>query len=289
MKRLFLHILTVALLALSGAAYGRGAAAAPGKTTVTPSSRIVTDRRTSAMNFTSVKVANMISLTVEDRTDDVIVIRANENLLPYVRLSVSKGCLEARLDNDIIVRGGNRYSVDISIPNNGRISSVEVSGASALRIMPVMRVADFEAEVSGASSLEVNVETESCEFDVSGASSLSFGCEGGRLALDVSGASSAKGSVRSLKSNIEVSGASSVHLDGKSSGADIEVSGTSTFSGFGFETEVCKVEVSGVSRADILCTGSLSAVSSGMSKIEYAGECRMASVSTSGMGKIKRK
>ena len=285
MKRVLLIWAAALLMALPAAAKVRVEQNAGSR--VTPSSTIITEQRTSAMNFSRIEVSGIIRLTVEERTDNIIEIRANENVMPYVKLSVSDGVFSARIQDN--VRFVKDPVVEVSIPNNGKVSAVRLSGASKLNIEPHLSAQDFKARVSGASRLNFDLTASSCKIDVSGASNVRFGFEGGTLEVSTSGASSTKGHVSALKSDIEVSGSSSVHLDGSSASAGIEVSGVSNFRGFDFATEVCTVEASGVSSIEVNCTESLSARSSGTSKITYNGDCRLSSASTSGMSSIKKK
>lgn len=256
-----------------------------------PSKEIVTERRTSAMNFHAMEVSRLVKLTVEDRTDNIIVVRANENLMPYIELSVSNGCLSATIDSNVNI-SMSRFSecvVEVFIPNNGRISSVEVYGAAGVNMIPRQQVAKFSAEVYGASSFSGKVVAEQCDLEVYGASHAKVEFEGGRFDSEVYGASTLDGDVTAVKSHVEVSGASSVTLNGSSTSAIVEVSGASGFKGFDFVTEVCSAEITGASNAKINCMESLSATSSGVSSLTYTGACRLSSVSTSGAGTIQKK
>lgn len=261
-----------------------------GKIKITPSKEIVTEKRTSAMNFTRIEVSRLVRLTIENRTDDVIEVRANENLLPYIELSVSDGKLTAAISDEvnIMVTKFNNVVAEVTIPNNGRIESVEVYGASRLKILPHMRVSTFEAEVYGASVFEGNIVAEQCKMEIYGASKSAFDFEGGQLSLEVYGASGVSGDVKAVKTKVELYGASKLKLNGQSESASIDVSGASGFDGLNFDTPVCSVEVSGASGVKVNCTESLSAKSSGASSLVYKGDCRISSMSTSSAGSIKK-
>lgn len=265
------------------------ASAATGRK-VSPSKNYVTEKRTSAMNFTKIDVSSMIGVTVEERTDSEIIIRASDNIMPFVKLSVQNGVLKASLDSDLQLAGALKSPlVRISIPNNGKISSVEISGASQVDIKPHIAVENFKAEVCGASSFTGDISASLCKMEVSGASSASLAFDGGTLDLGVFGASSCRGDIKAVKSSVDVSGASAVRLKGESGSADIEVTGASTFDGGDFVTHICTAEASGVSKAVVNCTESLSAEASGVSKISYSGGCHLAKVSSSDTSKVSNK
>lgn len=263
--------------------------AAPVK--LTPSENIVERKHTSAMNFHRIDVSQLIRLTVEERDDNVIVVRANENVLPYVVLTVSGGTLTARLKDIKVVNAskGGGLSVEVFVPDNGKIDRISVAGASSVEVEPSVVAKTFMGEVHGASSLKVKVETEKADFKISGVSKVETDCRCAEFSLDMSGCSAFEGGVETTKSSIEAHGASAVNIRGRSGKADIEISGASSYSGLGFRTEVCSIEASGTSSAEVFCSAVLSAEASGVSNIIYSGGCGLSHFSTSGMSKIKLK
>lgn len=284
MKKLFLILVAAAVTSVLPAMASNGRAVK-----ITPSDNIVTEHRTISTDFTHISVSSTVKLTVEDRTDNTVVIRANENILPYVQLNVVDGKLTAGMDKLIIKSAPRGLVIEIAVPNSGRISMVEASGATAVNIKPRIQASKFNAEVSGASKMQVDVTAEKCNVELSGATKMQLAFEGGAFNLEASGAANVTGTVAAVKSSFEGSGAVSVNVKGRSESAYVDMSGASNFYGYGFETSVCTVEVSGASNAEVLCTESLAAKASGVSKIAYEGDCRMSSLSTSGVSSIKKR
>lgn len=250
----------------------------------------VVDKRTSAMNFSRIEVSRMVKLIIEDRTDNIVLIRTDENLLPYVDVHVANGKLTATISDGINISHKELKTplVEVAIPFNGQIEEVETYGVAAVKIEPRLQVRKFEAEVYGASSFEANLMAEQCKLEIYGASKANFAFEGGQLDIELYGASAAKADVNAMVSDIEVYGASNINIEGTSQHAEIEVSGASGFRGFNFATDVCSVDVSGASTARINCRKSLKAQSSGASSLIYKGDCRISSVSTSSAGSFKK-
>ena len=267
------------------------AARAKAEKRVTPSKTIVTEKRTSAMNFTQIHVSSIVRLTVEDRNDDIIVIRANENVLPHINLSVYDDKLTASLGRVIFdkVSSGGELTIEIAIPNNGRISSVKATGAAKVDIIPHINASTFDIDLNGAAKLGMRLTASRCTAEVSGAAKLDIDYNGGPISLEASGAAKINGTVEAIKSSIGCNGAVGIDFSGSSESLELELSGASSFHGFDFRTRSCKVEASGASNAEIFCSGALSAGASGMSKIVYTGGCGLAHYSQSGMGKIKMK
>lgn len=254
------------------------------------SKNVAVERRAISTDYTEVEVSRAVHLTIEERTDGVAVVRANENVLPYIYVQVADGKLKAGISGDLsITSSSGRLVVEISVPYSGHIESVELSGASSVVARPLLKSERFSAGISGASHLKADIESAKCEIEASGASSVQCGVTGGTLGLEVGGASSFKGALNVIKSEIEVSGGSRATLSGSSSSAEIEVSGAASLQASDLGTEVCSIDSSGASSAEIQCSKSLSARASGASSIRYSGECRVAVSSTSGMGKISKR
>lgn len=111
-----------------------------------------------------------------------------------------------------------------------------------------------------------------------------------KLAVELSGASgfNARVSCDTLEAN--VSGASAAGIDGFAGHACIQVSGTSKLSSWKdiLESDTAVVDISGASKADIICNESISGQVSGSSKLIYGGaaEC---GVKASGVSRISAK
>lgn len=283
MKRLFLILVAAAVTSVLPARASNDRAVK-----ITPSDNIVTEHRTISTDFTHIDVSYTVNLIVEDRNDDRVTIRANENIMPHIELSVKDGKLRARLDGKSVVNM-KKLVVEIAVPNSNKIRSVHASGASNVNIKPRIQASEFNAEISGASKMQLDVTAGKCNVEISGAANMQLAFEGGSLNLEASGAAGVTGTVAAVKSSFEASGAANVNVKGRSESAYVDLSGASNFYGFGFETSVCTVKVSGASNAEVLCTESLAAKASGVSKIAYEGDCRISSLSTSGVSSIKKR
>lgn len=242
----------------------------------------------SSMNFEKIEVSRCIKLIVEDRTDGNIVIRANEAIMPYVELTVAKGTLKAKLsDRCTVSRKFGDVVTEVYIPNNGRIRSIEASGAATVIVEPMLTTRELDLEASGASRIELKANADETDIESSGASKIKADISGTKCDIDISGASTLtlSGSVRS--GAIEVSGASKINAsDMKFDSLSIEVCGASTAY---VSATKCIVDASGASRADVYCDGVLSAEASAASSIRYSGDCRTNHLSSSGASSIKRK
>lgn len=109
-------------------------------------------------------------------------------------------------------------------------------------------------------------------FEASGASRIDATCD---LALNTA--------------SFEASGASLFSFTGSAVDCEIILSGASRFEGFDFTAVVLDCELSGASRLDITCTGSMKVEASGASKVNYKGDCIITSIDTSGGSEVNKK
>lgn len=251
--------------------------------------KVVMHAHKSNMNFEKIDVSRCIKLTVEDRTDGNIIVRANEAIMPYVEMSVSKGVFKAKISDKIKnFKISEGVIAEIYIPNNGRIRSVKASAASVVVAKPMLNVAgELDIEASGASRIEVNANAGETEIECSGASHVIADIYGSKCEVDLSGASklSLSGSVH--KGAVDVSGASKLSAsDMKFEELSVEVSGASKAN---VNATKCIAEVSGASKTEVYCDGVLSAEASGASSLCYSGDCTATHLSSSGISSIKRK
>lgn len=250
--------------------------------------KIVMKAVKSSMNFEKIEVARCIRLVVEERTGGNIVVRANEAIMPYIELSVAKGVLKAKISDKIgIRRKSGDVVAEVYVPNNGRIRSIDASGASTVVVKPLLTAAELDIEASGASRIELKADAGETDIESAGASRINADISGTKCDIEVSGASTLNlsGSVRS--GSVDVSGASKCNAsDMKFDSLDIEVSGASTAY---VSATKCIVDVSGASKADVYCDGVLSAEASAASSVRYSGDCRTNRLSSSGASSIKRK
>lgn len=248
-------------------------------------------RRFSAMNFTEIKVGAGVRLTVEDRRDNVMIVRAEEEMLSYLRLSVADGRLTASLDEAKLAVASVSVSspvVEVLVPNNREVTSMSASGASFVEFRQQVNVDTFKAELSDNAVLKINLLAKQAEFDVSGSSVLDLVYSGKSLTLNASGQSDVYGRASAATAVFEASGTSSIGLKGSAGIAEIGLSGAATYSGAGLRIKNCTVTASGASDAQILCTKSLSAEASGNAGVGYTGGCELTHLSTSGTGTVQR-
>ena len=102
------------------------------------------------------------------------------------------------------------------------------------------------------------------------------------LTVGLSGASQVTGAIQIGGGSLELSGASRVSLSGSATTLGVTASGASRLDGRELTIDELTIDVSGGSSAEVTVTGSLSAVASGASRVQYAGSPTVAKAEESG-------
>ena len=185
------------------------------------------EERTINGTYSSISLSNAIHMIVEDRKDGLVVIKAPEDIMPYIVLQEKNGILRAGLDTKgkkTIRYNGN---IEIAVPYSEYISSVDVSGASSLSIKPPIKSKQFDIDLSGSAHMNAELYSDVCKADISGASSLDLSFEGNIIFVDASGASTANLELMCANSSFDLSGASNVRAFGNCENVESRSSGAS--------------------------------------------------------------
>lgn len=140
---------------------------------------------------------------------EVSVVAESENDLEDMTAEVRNG--ELRLDfRDRFFENRDRVNVYVNMP---KLESLNISGASKLKVLDFKNIADLNVDISGAANAQLDIEANDMNFDGSGASKTEIRGIIDNLDLDISGASHLKAVETEInRAEVEASGASHVDL-----------------------------------------------------------------------------
>jgi len=144
--------------------------------------------------------------------------------------------IETKVENGTLIintRGKNEQNTAVYIRNN-RLTGLSCSEASNFRTVNIVKADTMSIEVSGASNVDVKMETKNLVVTESGASNL--------------------------------------NLNGNTEKMEAEISGASNLKAYGLVTKNTTIKTSGASAAKIYVTTKLAAKASGASSIKVKGE-----------------
>lgn len=260
---------------------------------------IVTKNVPCTAQYSDIYVSTCIDLTVSERTDGDIIIRTDENIMPYVSVAVVDGSLRAWMSDGLTKKHLKNCKIEIEVPYGGILRKVKAMEGSSVKILPATEGDNVSLELSGASSLEAKVSAKSIGVFMSSGSLAVLEVDSHSLTLNVTGGSSISsmkafcqsceintteagkisGNLTTTDLKCEAAGASSLNLSGVGRTVEFEVTGASRLSASNFITDHCTIVASYASYAYVNCTNSLTADSTGTSRITCTGECKTTIIS----------
>lgn len=198
-------------------------------------------------HFSSVDVSNNINLHIKQDSNWSVRVETDENLLEFIQVSENGDLLRVDVRDHYNLDPSRTIDVFVSAP---QFKGLAASGAS---------------EIMSDSRIEC---TNAMDIDVSGASSITLDLKAPRIKAGLSGASKAT-------------------LRGETKDVSIHGSGASEFRCFELMAENTDVDVSGASNADVFASVNLKAEASGASNIRYKGSPAVSS-NTSGAGNVAK-
>jgi hypothetical protein len=219
--------------------------------------------------FTRIKVGYAFKADITRSDSYSVSVVINENMAERLKVNKVGDTLEIGLKEPAWNFWGvrNRPQVTVTLPD---LHGLNFSGASEGNVQGFKSSSDFDLEVSGASNLDIEMETGSFNADVSGASSIN-------------------GYVKATSSDMEISGASNVKLKGSGGDIRLDVSGASSAKLEEYAVTNTKVELSGASTGRLEISGRLDANVSGASTLVYGGNPTLGKIDISGASSIKPK
>jgi hypothetical protein len=189
-------------------------------------------------DFTRVDIGHAFNVEITRSDSYSINITAPENVFNVIQVS----------------KVGEALKIDLKSP-------IPIRAAKAKITMPDLRDLNF----SGATKGTITGFSSSNDFS-----------------LDLSGASSLEGDIQAGNTMVRLSGASKAKLEGSAKDININASGASGIDLSRFPINNAQVILSGASNATVNLNGRLDAGLSGASKLSYIGEPTMGDINTSG-------
>jgi hypothetical protein len=228
----------------------------------------ITSQSYNFTDFTGIETGHAFDLEVVQSTSYSINITAGENILKHINVSKSGSTLKIDLDGwHIGWWWSSGPKVSITMP---ALTLLDLSGASHGNALGFRSSSNFKVKLSGASSLDMNMET-------------------GFFTAEVSGASTLKGILTAAGSDIDLSGASHIELTGSGGDIKLHASGASTAALAFFSVIDADIEFTGASNGSINVSGRLDVDLSGASSLDYLGNPTLGNIDVSGASSLKRK
>jgi hypothetical protein len=216
-------------------------------------------------DFTRIEVANAFHFEITRADSFSVVVSTDDNLVSRLDLSQTGKNLTIKLKPASYSNAQTKAVITLPA-----LEGLEISGATQGTVSGFQSASDFDLIASGASRLEMDMES-------------------GKTTIQVSGASQVTGQIKAQDMEIEASGASRCELSGTAGKTRYEISGASQAITGSLLLQSADVEVSGASKAVISTNGTLDIDVTGASRLEYYGSPVLGKVNVNGASTLTKK
>ncbi len=259
-KILLIAVLIGAMLSVS--AYVICVAAPLMNKSIKGSGNIVT-KTLPAPDFDAVDASRAVKVVLSAEASD-IRIEADDNLIDLVVAETRGMTLEVTLD--LKVNNIQNANITVTVPaNGGNIRSLAASSASKITSDVTLRADQFTIDASSAAKIKATVEATSCLIETSSASKISA-------------------AVKTVSCSVDASSASKIELTGSTESLSADLSSASKLDAAKLTAINAAISTSSAAKAEIDCSGKLTAEASSGSSIRYTGDCQTSLSKSSGGG-----
>jgi hypothetical protein len=238
-------------------------------------------------DFSSIEVGSAFRVDISPSDDHSVRITANESLFKDIRVVQEDNTLKIGLAWPGISFGNRTLKASITLPElaglklsgaskgtvrgfaSAKNLGVRISGASSLDLD--VETGDFVSEISGSSEMTARVKSSRTDITLSGGSSATLDIAAGDFVYESSGASEGSGSIVTTGTTIRLTGACEIRLTGTGGNLFLTGSGASNCKLAGLNINNADISLSGASYADVDVDGRLNISLSGASELRYEG------------------
>jgi len=217
-------------------------------------------------DFTNVEVGHAFEVNITRSDSYSVSITASEKLLEHIDVIKSGSTLKISLKP---LRFNIRPTLEahITMPALHRL---RLAGATKGSVKGFSSEEGFDLNLSGSSTLDIDMESSDARFEISGASILS-------------------GNIKAGDTELVLSGASRAELSGSANNVVLSAWGASKLYLADFAVNDATVHLKGASQASLNVNGILDLDLSGCSKLRYKGNPTMHEVSVAGASTVNQK
>ena len=197
------------------------------------SGNIITESRIVPADYHTVVTSRAVKVTLENREGTTAIIRADDNVMPYIKIENKNGVLKIKIDDEI--RTINSMTAELRLPKSTNISRLEATSASHIDVDYTIQSAKLYAEASSAADINISkADVTHCNIHASSAAKVTGAIKATECNINAISAANAKVQILANTCYADASSAADITLAGEagslylkaSSAADINALST---------------------------------------------------------------
>ena len=187
------------------------------------SGNIITESRLVPADYHAVVTSRAIKVTLEDRTGTTAIIRADDNVMPYIKIEDRNGVLNIKIDDEI--RTINSMTAEVRLPKSTNISRLEAASASHIDVDYTIQSAKLNIAASSAADINISkADVTNCIIDASSAANVRGSIKATECYINAISAANAKVQILANTCYADASSAADITLSGEAGTLDLEAS-----------------------------------------------------------------
>lgn len=187
------------------------------------SGNIITESRIVPADYHTVVTSRAIKVTLENREGTTAIIRADDNVMPHIKIENKNGVLKIKIDDEI--RSINSMTAEVRLPKSTNISRLEATSASHIDVDYTIQSAKLYAEASSAADINISkADVTNCIIDASSAAKITGSIKATECYINATSAAKAKMQILANSCYADASSAADITLAGEAGTLDLEAS-----------------------------------------------------------------
>lgn len=178
------------------------------------SGNIITESRIVPADYHAVVTSRAVKVTLENREGTTAIIRADDNVMPHIKIENRNGVLEIKIDDEI--RTINSMTAEVRLPKSANISRLEATSASHIDVDYTIQSAKLYAEASSAADINISkADVTNCIIDASSAAKVIGSIKATECNINATSAANAKVQILANTCYADASSAADITLAGE--------------------------------------------------------------------------
>ncbi len=178
------------------------------------SGNIITESRIVPADYHAVVTSRAVKVTLENREGTTAIIRADDNVMPHIKIENRNGVLEIKIDDEI--RTINSMTAEVCLPKSTNISRLEATSASHIDVDYTIQSAKLYAEASSAADINISkADVTHCNIHASSAAKVTGAIKATECNINAISAANAKVQILANTCYADASSAADITLAGE--------------------------------------------------------------------------
>lgn len=277
---------TITMIAAACAAIMMTFTASAAQKQLKGSGKIVTRKQTISADYTAIDASRAVRVVMDDSAGNEVTIKADDNVMPYVVCKVEGKTLKVGIDGKF--NSISNISVEILLPRNSKLQSLEASSASQIDIRCDIKGDKFEVDASSAAKIHfTKADVKSCGIEAGSAANVTGSVKADACTIDTGSAAKVSIAMLAVKCSVDASSASKTELSGEAGTLIVDSGSAASVDAEDLNARNVSVDASSGSGVKVCCLKKLVADASSGASVRYKGDCEV-SIDKSSGGSVKR-